>query len=154
MSTRPRPPLIWTFLAGFLAGGLVVAVVAWCLLGVIIGPFLGPGWQDFTYDVGAGYVLQRTSPHEVIIRPTGPAYDKPTIGPKVVGLAWNDEFILARRQSLGPDLTPVDASFDYWILETRASRLRGPMDFEEFSRTRAELMVPANLRLQEPERYR
>jgi hypothetical protein len=139
---------------GFVAGGLLVGTLAWFVLMATMMPFIGPGWQDYSYDLSGGYRLERTAAHQETISPIGSSQGHPAIGPKIVGLAWDGEFILAERQALGPNKEPVDDHFDYWILEARSSHLLGPMTVEEFDRKRAELSVPARLRLRDPSWYR
>lgn len=126
--------------------GLMITIAAL----VISIPRCGPVQTDFTHSFAGDYELVRTSVHQVIIVPKGGwSDDTPKIPSKVVEVAWDDRFILAKRQHLkrrgmSPSdgyEEPVDGKFDYWILDTRRPTGYGPFDEAEFGNQRKELGI-------------
>ena len=64
---------------------------------------LGPGSQDYDYNVGTGYKLARSSAHRILVEPIGGMYSdnpKPVIRPKVVQIAWDERYVLAKQVGL------------------------------------------------------
>jgi hypothetical protein len=156
MNAPPKQPT--SVLNNLLVLGLVLpAVCQGVVLGsvIVFGVPFGPGLGDYEYDVAGGYTLYRTSSREVHVSPRGGWSERtPRIPPCVVGLAWDDRFVLAERQPLGErDGVPGSAT-DFWILDTPVSQAYGPLSKEDFGRKRAELGVPSSLHLQDPVSYR
>src|SRR6266496_1433816 len=96
-----------------------------------VGSGFGPGALDFNYALTGGYRLYRNSSHQIMIAPKGGwTADTPIVRPKVVEVAWDDRFILAKRQVLkfrdefsGDKYElPDPGKFDYWILDTNEDR--------------------------------
>jgi len=95
----------------------------------------------YGFELANGYEVIRTSREQVEI---AHMHDSEHLGvpPKVVELAWNDRFVLAKQQTLGPrgdfpgDIfqVPIAGKFSYWILDgtqTKPNRY-GPMAKAEF----------------------
>ena len=117
--------------------------------------FPGPGLSDFTYTVADGYELCRTSAHQISVAPSDGYLDgTPIIPAKVVEIAWDDTFVLAKQQHLkrrSPDIPeePDPGKFSYWILDTSAPKSYGPMTLEAFNDMRAQLQVSDELSLRD-----
>lgn len=89
----------------------------------------GPGLQDFSKNITNGYVLYRTSSHEIFVAPENGWNDKVEIIPsKVLKVNYYNEFILVERQGLkmrkpndSLDLykIPDENVMNYWILDTK-----------------------------------
>jgi len=78
----------------------------------------------------------------------------PIIPAKVLQIAWDDRFVLARQQELerrSPDdpndtyMEPAPGKFHLWILDTSAPEVYGPMTQEEFKEMRKRLSISAEL---------
>jgi len=103
----------------------------------------GPGTQDYRYDVGNGYILVRSSAHEIRVVPKGGwQNDNVTIPPKVVEIAWNDTYVIAKQLGLkkaNPDAPnssykiPDENKVNYWILNTIERQRYGPYTEDEFT---------------------
>lgn len=116
---------------------------------------IGPGMYDFSYDVATGYILARTSAHEVQIHPqTAFSPTDPQIRPKVIKVAWNSRFVLAMQHPLKPRSpnnpndtykVPDTATTNYWILDASVPAVYGPFDKSEFEKRRSTLTVPPEL---------
>lgn len=111
----------------------------------------GPGAADFSTNLAGDYFLQRSSAHEVHITPSsGWSPETPIIPTKVIECAVDRHFVLAKRQGLkrrSPN-NPADTYeepdpyvFDYWILDTNAPRVFGPLDIEQFNRMKHEFGI-------------
>lgn len=110
----------------------------------------GPGLQDFEYPLSGGYILSRTSADQIQIHPHGGWDNKtPMVHTKVVQVAWNDRWILAKRQQLR-----VENVFDFWILDTKERELYGPLDELSFGSKRNELGLPDALKLKDVYAYK
>jgi hypothetical protein len=139
--------------------GLFVILIVWC---IGCGGF-GPGLSDFDYPLAGNYQLNRTSSHEITITPKdGWTDETPIIRAKVVEVAWNDRFILAKRQGLkfrgsfpGDKYElPDPDKFDFWILDTQGPKLFGPFDESEFANKRNEMKISESLILKDVYSYR
>lgn len=143
---------------------LIVAFGAFIFLLKPIPFGFGPGIQDFTYGLSGDYELVRSSAHTIMVVPVdGWNNEIPIIPEKVLEIAWNKQFILAKRQGLkrrSPDnpndtyMEPDDSVFDYWILDTTIPQVYGPLTLEEFKNKRTELSVPDELILQDLYQYK
>jgi hypothetical protein len=94
---------------------------------------------DFVLPLTGGYHLVRTSESEVTVMNL--AYTSgPEVPAKVVEIAWNNNFILAKQQELAvrgksPDdmpEVPVPGKFDYWIIDITHTNEYGPFQEREF----------------------
>lgn len=121
-------------------------------------PF-GPGMEDYSYSVGTGYMLDRTSGHQISIVPQdGNDGTKPEIGAKVVQVAWDERYVLAKRFGLKkayPDNPnnsyeiPDETNVQYYILDTIDLKLYGGFDLDEFEQTKVELEISDELILKD-----
>lgn len=130
-------------------------------VGLKLEPF-GPGMEDYDYSVGTGYMLERTSGHQISIVPQGGNDGtKPEIGAKVVQIAWNERYVLAKQVGLkkaypdNPDNSyeiPDETVVRYYILDTIDLELYGGFDLETFEQKKEELEIPDELILQDVRR--
>ena len=99
---------------------------------------LGPGVQDFTATLPNGYVLVRSSSHDIQVVPKdGWNSRTPIIPAKVLEIGIDGDFVVARRQGLkkrspeDPDdfyLEPDPSVLDFWVLDTKKPAVFGPLD--------------------------
>jgi hypothetical protein len=121
------------------------------------------GLQDYDYEMCGGYCVVRSSAHEVVVAPklgkSSWATRAPTaIAAKVVEVAWDHRFVIAKRQHLtrarsGRTNKPLTGNYDFWVIDTRDKVRYGPLSEVEFTVTRTELGVSAGLSLQKVTRY-
>lgn len=119
----------------------------------------GPGTSDFHAPACGGYSIWRTSAHQISVVPDdGWTASTPIIPTKVIECDFDDRFVIAKRQGLkrrspgDPNDTyeePDPSVFDFWILDTSAPKVFGPLSEAEFNRMRTELRVPTKLRLKD-----
>lgn len=147
-----------------LIGGVII--IATFLSGckeLVMG--LGPGAQDYSYEVGTGYKLIRSSAHMIQILPVGGndlTNPKPEINSKVVEIAWNERYVLAKQIGLklqhpnNPNNTyeiPDNSIVSYYILDTVELRLYGGYTLEEFNKEKTTLEISEELILKDVNRY-
>ena len=123
------------------------------------GGGFGPGMYDFRYAVAGNYELCRTSGDEIKVVPfDGWSDSTPRIPPKVVEIALDRTFVLAKQQHLrrrSPDdprdtyEEPVPGEFSYWILDTSVPKAFGPFELEEFNKRRAKMKISGDLKLRD-----
>lgn len=134
------------------------------------------GLSDYDYPVGNNYILVRSSSHEIKVIPnTGYMYEKEILPSKVVEIAWNERYVIAKqygmkiRGSNSPDNTyeePDKSKVYYWILDTSLNEKEtdldgyeyrgiryGPYDYEEFQKELKSLGL-TKLKLKPVEKYR
>jgi hypothetical protein len=98
-----------------------------------------PMMGDFDLPLIGGYSLVRESPDSVEVLHMRDS-DHLGVSAKVVEIAWNERFILAKRQELKPRgrfqgdvlLVPVTGKFDFWIIDTVQTNRYGPLSEKEF----------------------
>jgi len=119
---------------------------------------VGCGWLgDFDFEVGTGYQVWRSSAHQVRIQPTFENHliwgeEAPIIEAKVVEIAWDNRWVLAKRFPLidnpqrpdGPQI-PDETNPLYYILDTIEVVLYGPFDLASFEEKRQELGISDDL---------
>lgn len=125
-------------------------------------PF-GPGYQDFRAELPNGYMLYRTSAHQISIAPENAWSDEtPVVPTKVIELAVIEDWALAKRQGLtrrspndpnDPYMEPDPNVFDFWILDTAKPAVWGPMTKPEFDRAIQELGLAEQPQLQDVYAY-
>jgi hypothetical protein len=124
---------------------------------------LGPGHLDFVVPISGEYELARSSSLHVAVLPKGKSTAR--IPPTIVDVGWDNEFVIARRQvtaqtnfvgSSGkiPYDIPVQGKFDFWILNTKAATVFGPLTEAEFAAKRIEFGVPTTTTLKDVYSYR
>jgi hypothetical protein len=132
-------------------GLLAVVLAVW---GALI---LSCGFQDYDFDMCGGYCVVRSSAHNIIVAPklgkSSWASSHPTAIPaKVVEVAWDDRFVVAKRQHLSRPPSarthrPVSGSYDFWVIDTRERVRHGPLTAAEFGAKRTQLGVSPDLSL-------
>jgi hypothetical protein len=123
---------------------------------------LGPGTDDYCYDIVGGYQLERSSSNMEMIIPKGVfSSNDPQIPPRVVKIAWNDQYIIAQQQNLSTissrNVTrniPDASMIYYWILDTKIPKVYGPYSINEFQIMIHELGITKPLIMKNVEYYR
>jgi len=118
------------------------------------------GVGDFAFEVGTGYELWRSSAHVVRVQPIeenrlSRGGEMPRIEAKVVEIAWDERYVLAKRFNLinhpenpnRPEI-PDETKAYYYILDTIDLILYGAFDLEGFEQKRQELGISDDLILQ------
>jgi len=95
--------------------------------------------SDPGYPLTGNYFLIQASPHEVEIRPRANEEDAPIIPKKVIQIAWDKPYILAKRIGFTGGL-PDERAVEYWILDTEGRVAHGPLDKKQVS---AQVSIPA-----------
>jgi len=123
----------------------------------------GPGPADYAYDLPGGYWLVRSSGHEISITPKegyDPRNPPPIIPAKVVEVAFDDRYILAKRYELKPDPRstngyeiPDETKESYYILDTSVPKMYMCYNLDEFNEKRKTLKVPETLKLKDVASY-
>lgn len=115
---------------------------------------VGPGVSDYAFDLSGGYQVFRSSAHQVRALPKNADGGSLQVPPKVIQVAWDESFILAKQQHLRrrfpddpgrTDEEPAPGQYSYWILEVKEEALHGPFDVVAFEGKRTELGVPKGL---------
>lgn len=114
-----------------------------------------PLMGDFDRPLTAGYHLISTSGNQIEVTHME---DSRYLGvpAKVVEIAWNDRFILAKQQELksrgdfpGDTLpVPVPGKFSYWIIDTGQTNRYGPLSEKEFGE-KVQSLGQTNLKLKD-----
>lgn len=123
------------------------------------------GAGDFDIDLSGGYSLIRSSAHMVTInkRESEAIWGEAIIPAKVIELAWNDNYILAKREGLklrNPDNPddryeiPDESKIDYWILDVENGEVYGKLNEQDFIKKKNELGVPNSLILKDVDSYK
>jgi hypothetical protein len=132
------------------------------LTAVCIGALLGgctkdpdPLIGDYDVPLTGKYRLIRTSADEVEVAFIATEVRR-CIPAKVVGIAWNTNFIVAKQQKLKQrgdfpgDTLPVPApgQFAYWIIDVRATNCLGPLAETDYL-TKARFLGLEQLQIQD-----
>jgi hypothetical protein len=110
----------------------------------------GAGPFDYSEDLGNGYYYHSSSSIDRFIAPKSWNSKTPIIPSKVVRYRKQNGYIAAKREviQLGSSGSRVaSGTFDYWILDTTTSTVRGPMDKGDFDIQAEKLGLSANLKL-------
>ena len=123
----------------------------------------GPGMEDYSYTVGTGYMLVRTSGHQISVVPkNGNDGTKPEISAKVDQIAWDERYVLVKQLGLKkayPDNPnnsyeiPDENVVNYFILDTIDLKLYGGFDLKEFQQQRIDLGISDKLVLKDVSSY-
>jgi len=133
--------------------GTVIDTIMTCMM---------PAPKDYSYKIGTGYQLVRSSVHSISVSSIENG-NKTHIDAKVVEVAWDDRYVLAKQVGLkfqqpdNPNNTykiPDENQVAYYILDTIDDVLYGGYSFEEFIREREALGVPDALVLKDVESYK
>lgn len=130
---------------------------------VFLAGCFGPGMEDYSYTMGSGYELIRTSGHQISVVPIGGNDGtKPEIKAKVVQIAWDDRYVVAKQLGLkkaypdNPDNSyevPDENAVQYFILDTVDLKLYGGFNFDEFQQQERELGIAEKMTLKDVNRY-
>lgn len=123
----------------------------------------GPGVQDFSRNLTGGYMLYRTSAHEIFVAPEDGWNSKTAIIPsKVIKVNVYNEFIIAERQAL-KRINPKDSLDtyeipdenvkDFWILNTNKNYVLGNLKNNDFNRKLDSLHIPVTVKLVDIYKY-
>jgi hypothetical protein len=119
----------------------------------------GPGHMDYSHPLAGGYVLSRSSAYQAAIVPEhgwSPSVT-PLIPPNIAEVGWDNRYILASQQPLQPDSDgferPIPGATNYWILDTEAPAVYGPLTFEQFRQRRSDLGVPQEITIRDKHSY-
>lgn len=148
MTIRSRHDMYYGHLA-------LLAIVSFYLLSGC-GPRNGfiPLVGDYSLIVGSANVVV------IVYRGDDPLIDKLEIPEKVIGVGYDETFILAKQQELGglpgsgfgpPE--PIPGRFNYWILNVKSNKIWGPLAIEEFTALRKELGVSESIKLHDASDY-
>ena len=114
---------------------------------------------EYELKLRGGYSVFKTSSADIIVRcMTSEHY--PDIPARVVGLAWNERFILAKQQGLTnrasfPGDTfqvPVAGKYQFWIIDITTTNRIGPLDEKGFS-DKAKALGVSEIKLKPPSAY-
>ena len=105
---------------------------------------------EYEYKLPGGYSVFKTSSDDIMVRCMA-SERYPDIPAKVVGLGWNERFILAKQQTLTnrasfPGDTfqiPVAGKYQFWIIDLTTTNRIGPLDENEFTEKTKALGVAA-----------
>lgn len=130
---------------------------------IFLSGCFGPGMEDYSYSVGTGYILVRTSGHQISVIPKdGNDGTKPEIKAKIVQIAWDTRYVIAKQVGLkkaypnNPNNSyeiPDESVVQYFILDTIDLKLYGGFDFENFQQQRTTLGISDNLVLKDVDSY-
>lgn len=136
------------FRAGLFLGCLIIIIVSSGCAGL----------GDFEFDVAGGYKLLRINALQVVVLKEGVGYQKGMyIPPKVVEVAWNDRFVIAKQLGFtdipGKGPMPDEMKVGYWILDTAVKKAHGPYNLEDFEKNRQLLGVSPDIILKNVQKY-
>lgn len=110
-----------------------------------------PGRGDFSYPVAGKYMLYRNSAHMIFVAPMEGWNGKaPVIKEKVIEIAWNNKYIVAKKQDLtrrssnnvkDSYMEPVPNKYSYWILDAEELKVFGPLSPEEMDKMKSSLGI-------------
>lgn len=136
---------------------IYISVLVLCVSMTLSGCF-GPGISDYSYDLATGYQLIRSSAHEIKVIPKS-SVGIPMIPEKVVEIAWDDTFILAKQQGLKKKsegstyMIPDEKVIRYWIINAKENSVYGPFESDDFNKKRKELKISDSLKLKDVDSY-
>lgn len=122
-----------------------IIILLGIILGLLVFAFIigvSPGQYDYSYDIVNDFELIRSSAHEIRIIPkTGYTTENEIIPAKVIEIAWNNRYVIAKQHGMKraypeeADNTyeiPDETVVNYWILDTENKERHGPFSYEEF----------------------
>ena len=137
---------------------LIIVFLSLALLGCA-------GAGDYNIDLHGGYSLIRSSAHMVTInkRINDSSWDSPIIPAKVVQIATNDKYILAKQVGLkrrNPNNSsdtyeiPDETKVNYWIFQIKDGKTYGPLALDDFNKKKKEMSITSDLVLTDIESYK
>ena len=123
--------------------GIFVIIFFVIIFAILMGNGgIGPGLSDYEYDVANGYIVSRNSTHQIEIIPqNGYQSENEIIPEKVIEVAWNNRYIVAKQIGLkraypnDPNNMyeiPDESIVNYWILDSENRVRYGPFSYEKF----------------------
>jgi uncharacterized lipoprotein YehR (DUF1307 family) len=107
--------------------------------------YISPGINDFSCKLSGDYTLYHA--HEShVTKNTKENSTKYIIDNNVIGIAWNDNFILAEQSK--------DEILYYWIIDVKTDKIYGPLTENDFRSQKKDLNVSDELKLEDPNKYR
>ncbi|WP_282942172.1 DUF3997 domain-containing protein [Paenibacillus sp. RC67] len=104
------------------------------------------GLGDYDISLPGGYSVVRTSAHQVTIsrQVSEGVWGERVVPAKVVQIAWDERYILAKQVGLMNDPMRTNSSYQipdesvvgYWIIDIQTDETRGPMTEEDFAARR------------------
>ena len=130
---------------------------------IFLSGCFGSGMEDYSYTVGSGYMLVRTSGHQISVVPIDENDGtKPEIKAKVVQIAWDERYVRAKQLGLkkaysdNPNNSyevPDENVVKYFILDTIDLKLYGEFNFDEFQQQEKELRIAEKMVLKDVDSY-
>lgn len=112
------------------------------------------------YSVGDEYELINVTSDALELFPKSDAlYASQFIPSKIVEIAWNDSYILAKQIEQTDDPNNPDASItnqaieNYWIIDLKNNRRFGPYTKKQFEEQKQEFRISEQLQLQNVKTY-
>lgn len=135
-------------------------IIMLLLLLIILQGCAGAG--DYDIQLPGQFSVVRTSAHQVTISPkeSSHSWGSPVVPAKVVQVAWNEDYILAKQWGLKQD--PSKSSFYeipdqtkeyYWIIHINSKEVFGPLDSDEYIEKKKELAIPETVQLKDLDKY-
>ena len=85
-----------------------------------------------------------------MIAPNGGWDEKtPVIPTKVIELAWDARFVIAKQQ-----IVRLGDKYQFWILDTTIPKVWGPFEESAFNGKKKELGIPDSLELKDVNQYK
>ena len=116
------------------------------------------GLADYSLDLPGNYSIVRTSAHQVTVAPkiSDSHWGSDVIPTKVTGVAWDDNYILAKQLDLVNDpkssngyQIPNNDDVHFWILEIKSGKIFGPLDEVAFLEKKNEFGISKSVTLKE-----
>ena len=116
------------------------------------------GLADYSLDLPGNYSIVRTSAHQVTVAPkiSDSHWGSDVIPTKVTGVAWDDNYILAKQLGLVNDpkssngyQIPNNDDVHFWILEIKSGKIFGPLDEVAFLEKKNEFGISKSVTLKE-----
>lgn len=120
------------------------------------------GLGDYDIELPGKYSVVRTSAHQVTISPqqSSSSWGSPIVPAKVVQVAWNENYILAKQLGLKQDPNktnyyeiPDETKEYYWILNVRTKEAYGPLNKQDFDNKKKELLISDTIVLKDLNKY-
>lgn len=153
---------VLTYKGGVDMRKLLIPIVI-VLVGLTLFGCAGAG--DYDIELSGGYSLIRSSAHQVTInkRQSETSWESAVIPTKIVEIAWDDKYILAKQVGLkrrNPKDSkdtyeiPDESKVSYWILEVKDGNIYGPLTDKDFDEKKKELNISKEMSLKEVSHYK
>lgn len=149
--------IIWMFILVYIVAHIIGIIVI--IIGIVCFGKFGSTTEGI-YDLGNQYELAATSAHEVKIVPeSGWTSDTQIIPAKVVELAWNKDYIIAKQLGLKRENDYSDYEIPdkkkvyYWILDVKEKKRHGPYSKKKFEKELKKYHLE-HLKMKNADKYR